>query len=84
MDQPRDFHQFDLGLMQEGHWAGYSRYIEGYSTSAGLVEFWRDVGPAFSRDFCSWMTEIVSRNNGVSLPYHHEIGGDRPEPLLAR
>ena len=56
--------------MPEGHWAGYVRYIESYSTSPAFVDFWGDVGCAFSRDFSSWMTEIVNRNNGMNLPYH--------------
>jgi len=78
------FHHFALGLMPEGHWKGYSRYIEGYSTSPGMVEFWADVGPAFSRDFSNWMTEIVNRNNDADLPNHDESGGDRPAPLATR
>lgn len=68
------FHHRELGLMQSGHWSGYVRYVEGYATSPGMVEFWRDVGPAFSRDFSNWMTEIVNRRNGVSLPSHDEAG----------
>ena len=78
------YHQYVLGLMDEGHWAGYSRYIEGQSTSPGMPEFWADVGPAFSRDFCNWMTEIVNRNNGLSLPRHEDVGGEGPAPLKTR
>lgn len=66
------FHHFELGLMQEGHWNGYVRYVESYANSPGLVEFWGDVGPAFSRDFSNWMTEIINRNNDVVLPSHDE------------
>ncbi|MDX1396135.1 MAG: hypothetical protein R3195_17270 [Gemmatimonadota bacterium] len=69
--------------MQAGHWRGYRRYAEGYATSPGMVEFWRDVGPAFSRDFANWMTEIVNRRNGVALP-NHDAADDgfavAPEP----
>jgi hypothetical protein len=68
------YHHYELGLMQAGHWQGYVRYVEGYVTSPGFVEFWTDVGPAFSRDFSDWMTEIVNRRNGVSLPSHSEAG----------
>jgi hypothetical protein len=78
------YHQYVLGLMQEGHWAGYSRYIEGYSVSPGFAEFWADVGPAFSRDFCNWMTEVVNRNHGLSLPRHEDVGGEREDPLKTR
>ena len=48
------------------------RYIEGYVTSPGLVDFWRDVGTAFSRDFCNWSTGIVNEKNGTRLPMHDE------------
>lgn len=78
------FHQYMLGLMEKGHWAGYSRYIEGYSRSPGFVEFWEDTGPAFSRDFCNWLTEVVNRNNDVSLPRHEDVGGQGPDPLRTR
>jgi hypothetical protein len=63
---------------------GDSRYIEGYSTSPGMVDLWADVGPAFSRDFSNWMTEIVNRNNDAALPNHDESGGERPAPLATR
>ena len=68
------YHHYELGLMQAGHWKGYVRYVEGYATSPGFVEFWSDVGPAFSRDFANWMTEIVNRRNSVGLPSHSEAG----------
>lgn len=66
------FHHYELGLMPAGHWQGYVRYVEGYAVSPGFVDFWRDVGPAFSRDFCNWMTAIVNRRNGVDLPRHED------------
>jgi hypothetical protein len=67
------YHHYELQLMPDGHWTGYVRYIEGYSTSPGFVDFWRDVGPAFSRDFSNWMTEMVNRNNGLDLPFHDNV-----------
>lgn len=68
------YHHYELGLMQSGHWNGYVRYVEGYVVSPGFVEFWEDVGPAFSRDFSNWVTAIVNRRNQVSLPNHDESG----------
>ena len=63
------FHHYELGLMPDGHWQGYVRYVEGYSIAPGFADFWREVGSAFSQNFCSWMTEIVNRNNGlISTP----------------
>ena len=66
------YHHYELGLMPDGHWKGYVRYVEGYSTTPGFVEFWSDVGPAFSRNFSNWMTEIANRNNGLNLSSHDD------------
>lgn len=51
------FHHYELGLMPASHWEGYHRYITGYVHSRGFVEFWDDVGPAFSRNFREWIDE---------------------------
>ena len=39
------FHHYELGLMPDGHWKGYIRYVEGYSTTPGFAGFWGEVGP---------------------------------------
>jgi len=49
------FHHVELGLMPESHWEGYRRFLVGYLHSPGFLEFWDDVGPAFSRDFREWI-----------------------------
>ncbi len=67
------FHHHALGLMPDGHWNGYVRYVEGYANSPGFVEFWRDVGPAFSRDFCNWLTGIVNETHGLNIPMHDQV-----------
>ena len=67
------YHHYELQLMPKGHWSGYVRYIESYSTSPGFVDFWREVGTAFSREFSNWMTEIVNRNNELNLPSHDDV-----------
>jgi hypothetical protein len=66
------YHHYELGLMPEGHWKGYARFVESYSMAPGLAEFWGEVGPAFSRNFSNWMTGIINRNNGLSLPSHDD------------
>lgn len=63
----------ELGLMPHGHWKGYVRYMEGYSSAPGFADFWGEVGTAFSRDFCNWMTGLVNRNNGLDLPFHNDV-----------
>ena len=64
------YHHYELGLMPDGHWKGYVRFAEGYSTSPGFVEYWQDLGPAYSRNFYNWMTKIVNKNNDLNLPDH--------------
>ena len=49
------FHHSELGLMPKSHWSGYVRYITGYVHSRGFVDFWDDVGPAFSENFRNWL-----------------------------
>ena len=67
------FHHHESGLMPAGHWDGYVRFVEGYSTSPGFVEYWQELGPAYSRNFYNWMTSIVNRNNELSLPSHDKV-----------
>ena len=62
------FQHNEIGLVDKGNWDGYIRWMEIYSVAPGFVDFWQDVNRIFSRDFCDWMTEIVNRNNDVSLP----------------
>ena len=66
------FHHYELGLMPDGHWKGYVRFIEGYSASPGFLEYWQDLGPAYSRNFYNWLTDIINRNNDLNLPMHDE------------
>jgi hypothetical protein len=66
------YHHYELGLMPDGHWKGYVRYVEGYSIAPGFADFWKEAGPAFSRNFCNWMTEVVNRNNDLNLPSHDD------------
>ena len=75
------FHHFQLGLMPEGHWKGYARYIDQYVMSPGFLGFWREVGPAFSRDFHDWLTDIVRQKHGVTLPTHDQHDEPRPKSL---
>ena len=55
------FRHHELGLMPKSHWNGYVRYVEGYLSSPGVPEFWDEVGPAFSREFSDWITELLAR-----------------------
>ena len=48
------FHHHELGLMPDGHWRGYVRFMTQYVRMPGFAEAWADIGPAFSEDFASW------------------------------
>lgn len=62
------FHQYELKLMPKKHWNGYRRYVKGYLESAGVRDFWNDVGPAFSLDFSRWIDSLLVE----------KVSGDNP------
>ncbi len=49
------FHQFELGLMPDDHWDGFSRWIDRYVESPGFNEFWEKDGTSFSEDYSAWI-----------------------------
>ena len=54
------FHHHQLGLMPEGHWHGYARFMTKYIQSAGFREVWDDIGPGFSEDFAGWLDGLLA------------------------
>ena len=54
------FHHHQLGLMPDGHWRGYARFMTRYVQSPGFRETWEDIGPGFSEDFARWLNGKVS------------------------
>ena len=56
------FRQFELGLMPESHWAGFSRWIEVYVRSRGFEAFWSSDETSFSDEYRAWINErLVER-----------------------
>jgi len=53
------FHHYELGLMPRKHWKGYKKYVNNYLKSPGILEFWNDVGNAFSVDFSKWIDQLI-------------------------
>ena len=61
------FHQFQLNLMPESHWEGFSSWIEAYAESAGFDEFWEKDGASFSEDYSDWINErLASRDKKLA------------------
>ena len=56
------FHHHELGLMPEGHWRGYERFMTSYVRSSGFAEAWADIGSAFSDNFARWVDALLARN----------------------
>lgn len=54
------YRHHELGLMPPEHWQGYVRFVEGYLETAGVHEFWADVGPAFSARFSAWIDRLLA------------------------
>jgi hypothetical protein len=55
------YQQFQLGLMPESHWAGFSNWIDDYIKSPGVVEFWREERSSFSDDYSQWIDEKLKK-----------------------
>ncbi len=51
------FHQFELRLMADSHWQGFSNWMEKYVESPGFEEFWAREGASFSAEYCEWVNE---------------------------
>jgi hypothetical protein len=68
------YHHYELGLMPKRHWAGYVRYVRGYLSTPGVTEFWQDVGAAFSRDFASWVDDMMAEE-GLMDSSGKQVGG---------
>jgi hypothetical protein len=51
------FHQFQLGLMPESHWQGFSNWIKAYMEGKEFDLFWQQEGNSFSQDYSAWINE---------------------------
>ena len=57
------FHHYELRLMPKKHWTGYKRYVNNYLELPGVMDFWNDVGDAFSVDFSQWIDSLIEVRN---------------------
>ena len=48
---------FQLGLMPDSHWKGYSNWIDSYIREPHFEEFWRTDSTSFSEDYQQWIGE---------------------------
>ena len=62
------FHQYELKLMPKKHWNGYKKYVIGYLDNPGVLDFWKDVGPAFSVDFSGWIDALIAEHTRGDNP----------------
>lgn len=51
------FQLFQLGLVPDSHWEGYSSWIDEYVKQADFDEFWRSESSSFSEDYAQWINE---------------------------
>ena len=49
------FQQFQLGLMPDSHWEGFSNWIDAYIESPGFTDFWHSDRSSFSKDYSKWI-----------------------------
>lgn len=51
------FQQFQLGLMPDTHWEGFSNWIDAYIESPGFADFWQSDSTSFSNDYSDWIEQ---------------------------
>lgn len=56
------YHQFQLGLMPESHWRGFSNWMDEYVTSKGFDAFWASDDTSFSEDYSAWIDERLKKH----------------------
>ena len=49
------FRLFQLGLMPESHWTGYSNWIDAYVKERNFDAFWASDSTSFSEDYREWI-----------------------------
>lgn len=55
------FELFQLGLMPDSHWTGYSNWIDDYVTGRGFDAFWLSDSSSFSEDYRQWIDQKLAR-----------------------
>ena len=55
------FQQFQLGLMPDTHWEGFSKWIDTYIETPGFAEFWQSDSSNFSKDYSEWIAQKLEK-----------------------
>ena len=51
------YQQFQLGLMPDTHWEGFSNWIDAYIEAPQFREFWQLESASFSSDYSEWVSK---------------------------
>ena len=55
------YQQFQLGLMPDSHWEGFSRWIDTYIKGREFKEFWESDYSSFSKDYSEWIDKKLGK-----------------------
>ena len=55
------YQQFQLGLMPDTHWKGFSNWIDSYIKDPGFAEFWQSESSSFSKDYSAWISKQLEK-----------------------
>lgn len=55
------FELFQLGLMPDSHWTGYSNWIDDYVKGRDFDAFWLSDSSSFSEDYRQWIDQKLAR-----------------------
>jgi hypothetical protein len=54
------FRHYELGLMPDSHWNGYTRFVISNISLPGFRECWREIGPGFSSNFAARLDRLIA------------------------
>jgi hypothetical protein len=55
------YQQFQLGLMPDAHWEGFSNWIDSYIEGPGFSDFWQSDSSSFSKDYSKWIEKKLEK-----------------------
>ncbi len=55
------FRLFQLGLMPDNHWTGYSNWLDEYVKERNFEEFWASDSSSFSEDYREWINQKLGK-----------------------
>ena len=84
MDMLRSFesvhNQHAMGMLDDGAWQGWLKFITDYCTAPGIQRYWRIRREAFSPGFRDLVDSLAPRTSTIRLAHFGSTGAELPGP----